>query len=137
MAYEKPLPEPDEDSAPYWQGCRDHELILQYCTSCNASQFPPGPACQKCGDGSLEWRRHTGRGNLYSWIVVEHPVPREVYGDDVPYVVALVDLEDGPRMASNLVDCATEDISAGMALEVTFDDVTEEITLPKFRPARS
>jgi uncharacterized OB-fold protein len=72
---------------------------------------------------------------VFSWIVVVHPIPREIYADEVPYVVALIDLEEGARMASNIVGCAPGDVTAGMPVEVVFEKLTEEITLPKFRPA--
>jgi uncharacterized OB-fold protein len=78
----------------------------------------------------------SGRGTVYSWIVVERPIPAEVYGDDVPYVVALIELDEGVRLPSNLIDCAPAEITGGLAVEVVFDDVTPEVTLPKFRPAR-
>ena len=82
-----------------------------------------------------EWVRTDGRGRLYSWIVVRHPIPRDIYGGDVPYVVALVDLDEGVRMSTNMV-CAPEDLTANMRVEVMFDDVSSELTLPKFRPVR-
>ncbi len=137
MTYGKPLPEADHDSAPYWQGCRDHVLRLQYCTACVRHQFPPGPMCQNCRKKSLTWRDASGRGTVYSWIVVTHPVPRDIYGDDVPYVVALVELAEGVRLASNIVDCPPDAVYADMPVEVIFDDVTDEITLPKFKALQS
>jgi uncharacterized OB-fold protein len=134
VSYLKPLPEADEDSAPFWQGCREHELRLQYCPDCDRHQFPPGPNCQTCRSKDMEWVSASGKGKVYSWIVVTHPVPREVYGDDVPYIVALIDLAEGARMASNLLACAPQDVVADMAVEVVFDDVTEDVTLAKFKP---
>ena len=76
----------------------------------------------------------SGRGTVFSWIMVRHPVPAEVYGADVPYTVALIDLEEGVRMASNVVGCDPEALHAGMRVSVHFDDVTPEISLPRFKP---
>ena len=82
-----------------------------------------------------KWVAASGRGRLYSWIVVRHPIPREIYAGEVPYVVALVDLEEGVRIATNMT-CAPEDLTGDMPVEVVFDDVTPELTLPRFRPLR-
>ncbi|MDP6345704.1 MAG: Zn-ribbon domain-containing OB-fold protein [Alphaproteobacteria bacterium] len=132
----RPLPEPDADSAPYWQGCREHRLLLRRCTDCGGVQFPPGPRCPDCGARTHDWVEASGRGWVFSWIVVHHPVPREVYQDEVPYVVALIELAEGPRLAANIVGCEPAAISAGMAVTVEFEDVTEQITLPRFRPTQ-
>ena len=83
----------------------------------------------------MQWVRASGQGKVYSWIVVTHPVPREVYGDEVPYIVALIDLAEGTRMASNIIGCKPDDVVADMAVEVVFEDVSEDVTLAKFRPA--
>lgn len=136
MAYSKPLPVADPDSAPYWEGCRRHELLLQHCAGCGQVRFPPAGSCPHCGGDRAEWIEASGRGTVYSWIVVERPIPPQVYGDDVPYVVALIELDEGVRLPTNLIDCAPAEIVGGLAVEVVFDDVTDEITLPKFRPLR-
>ena len=133
--YLRPLPGPDPVSQPFWDGCARHELLLQRCAGCGRHRFPPGPVCPDCGAREAKWVRASGRGTVYSWIVVHHPVPRQSFADEVPYVVALVALEEGVRMASNVVGCAADAVEAGMALEVVFEDVAEAVTLPKFRPA--
>lgn len=130
----RPLPEPDPDSAPFWEGCRAHRLLLQRCGDCMAWRFPPGPRCAGCGSPRSTWHDASGRGTVYSWIVVTHPVPREVYAAEVPYVVALIELEEGVRMPTNLVGCDPRAVTAAMAVEVIFDDVTPAVTLPRFRP---
>lgn len=134
-AYLKPLPAPDPDSAPFWQACREHELIVQRCAECGEHRYPPRPVCPQCRSRASDWARSAGMGRVFSWIVVRHPVPREVYGDDVPYVVALIELDEGVRMASNIIGCKPDEVRAGMRVEIVFDDVTAEVTLPKFRPA--
>jgi uncharacterized OB-fold protein len=130
----RPVPVADADSAPFWDGCRAGELRLQQCADCGAHRYPPASLCPACGGGETRWAALSGRGTVFSWIVVVHPSPRAVYADEVPYVVALIDLEEGVHMASNIVGCAPEDVTAGMPVEVVFEKVSEEITLPKFRP---
>ncbi|SFS10775.1 Zn-ribbon domain-containing OB-fold protein [Sphingomonas jatrophae] len=134
-AYAKPLPVPDPESTPFWDGMREGRLMLQRCGADGPWLFPPVTFCP----GSLdrpEWAEASGRGSVFSWIVVRHPVPRDIYAGEVPYVVAIVELAEGCRMTGNIVDCAPEDVTAGMAVEILFNRVTEAITLPAFRPAR-
>lgn len=131
--YDKPLPVPDPESTPFWDGLRNRKLMLQRCGGSGEWLFPPVTFCP----GSLEtpeWAEASGQGEVFSWIVVRHPVPRDVYADDVPYVVALVTLAEGCRMTGNIVDCAPEDVRAGMPVEIVFNPVTDAITLPAFRP---
>lgn len=133
-AYNKPLPVPDSESTPFWDGMREHRLMLQRCASTGEHLFPPVTFCP----GSLEkpeWVQVSGKGTVFSWIVVRHPVPRDIYADEVPYVVALIALDEGCRMTGNIVDCAPEDVRAGMPVEIVYNQVTPEITLPAFRPA--
>jgi uncharacterized OB-fold protein len=134
MTYAKPLPEPDPDSAPFWEGCHHHRLMLQRCGNCGRHRFPAQRLCPHCRSAEAEWVEASGQGKVFSWIVVRHPVPRDVYAQDVPYVVALVELAEGVRMPSNIIDCKPEDVVAGMPVSVTFKDVTPDITLPLFRP---
>jgi uncharacterized OB-fold protein len=132
--YPKPLPAVDADSRSFWEGCRAHRLMLQRCGDCGRCRFPSAPFCPHCQSISASWIEASGRASVFSWIVVRHPVPKDIYAGDVPYVVALIELAEGVRMASNIVGCRPEDVTAGMALEVVYDAVTPEITLPKFRP---
>ncbi|SRR6266487_227718 len=132
IAYEGPLPKPDKDSQTYWDAARRHELVLQRCGECNRFRFYPRLICPYCLSYQFEWRRASGRGAIYSFTVIHRP-PSPAFRDRVPYVLALIDLEEGVRMMSNVVDCDPRAVGIGMAVEVTFDDITEEITLPKFR----
>jgi len=132
--YQKPLPQIDELSRPYWEAAKRHELALQRCQECGYYRYPPGDTCPRCLSDSLEWVRASGRGTIYTWTVF-HKVYHPAFAKDAPYAVAAVELEEGPRLITNLVDCKTEDIEMGMPVEVAFDDVTESITLPKFRPS--
>ena len=133
MTTNKPLPGPDVESAPFWSACLEHRLTVQKCTSCGHHQFPAAVFCDSCRKDSLSWEDVSGRGKVFSWIVVRHPIPKEIFGDAVPYVVALIELEEGPRIASNIEGCAIDAITADMPVTVFFDDVTDGVTLPKFR----
>ena len=132
--YEKLLPRIDEMNRPYWEGAKRHELLLQKCQECGHYRYPPGETCPSCLSDKLEWVKISGRGSVYTWTVF-HQAYHPAYKDDIPYAVVAVELEEGPRMITNLVNCGTEDIKMGMPVEVVFDDVTEEVSLPKFRPA--
>lgn len=133
-AYDKPLPVPDPDSAPFWEGCRSNRLLIQRCTACGHAQFPPSSVCTCCSSPDIAWAQASGSGTVFSWIVVRHPVPKPVYAAEVPYVVALIELVEGVRMPSNVIDCPPEDVRAAMPVEVTFRRVTDDIVLPLFRP---
>lgn len=134
-AIAKPLPAPDPDSAPFWNGCRQNKLMIQRCRHCRTFQFPPSSICAACGADEVEWVEASGKGKVFSWIVVVHPVPKPVYAADVPYVVALVELDEGVRMPTNIVGCDSNAIAADMAVEVVFKRVGEDIVLPLFQPA--
>ena len=127
----RPRPAINRDNAFFWEGVEAGELRIQRCTKCNALRHPPGPACPQCG--SLEWDTVTsrGRGTVYSHVQPHYPpVPSFEY----PYVVALIELDEGVRFVSNIVDIAPEAVEIGMPVEVTFTKVDEELTLPLFKP---
>jgi uncharacterized OB-fold protein len=133
MGAPKPIPEADPDSAPFWASCREGRLLLQRCADCRAFRYPPASRCAACGSTENEWVEASGRGRVFSWIVVRHPVPKDVYADEVPYVVALVALEEGPRMATNIVGCPPEAVQADMPVTVAFRE-RDGVTLPVFQP---
>ena len=126
-----PLPRPTELSQPHWDGCREGVLRFQRCRDCGAAVFIPQPVCTGCFGDALEWVTSSGRGTVYSYTVVHRPQRPEFV---VPYVVVIAELEEGWHMLSNLVDCDPGDIAVGMPIEVTFKKMSEEITLPYFRP---
>jgi uncharacterized protein len=132
--YAKPLPVPSIESRPFWEACRRHELVLQRCARCDSFWFPPGAICPRCHSESWSWTPTTGRGTVYSFAVV-HRVYHAGFAESVPYVVAVVELEEGPRLPTAIEGVAVDDIRCDMPVEVVFDDVTETVTLPKFRPA--
>ena len=135
--YNKPLPLIVPESERYWLGAKKHEFWLRYCHECKKTYFYPRDICPDCFSRNTEWRRASGRGRLYTYAIV-HRGPLPSFRDAVPYVVAMIDLEEGGRMMTNLVDVepSPEAIQVGMPVEVVFDDVTDEITLPKFRPVQ-
>ncbi|QIE56712.1 Zn-ribbon domain-containing OB-fold protein [Pikeienuella piscinae] len=132
--FSKPIPVADADSATYWEGCREGRLLIQRCSECETLRFPPNRICAACHSDKVKWVEASGKGRVYSWIVVNHPVPREVYGDDVPYAVALIELEEGVRMVSNVIGCDPHAIAADMSVEVVFESGGEGVVLPKFQP---
>lgn len=136
MAYDKPLPKPNVETQPFWDACREHRLLVQCCNSCGNRQFYPRSLCTQCHGADLGWQEASGRGSIYSFTVIRR-APSAAFKPDLPYVLALVELEDsgGVRMMSNVVDCDPDGVRVDMKVELLFDDVTAEISLPKFRPA--
>jgi uncharacterized OB-fold protein len=130
----KNLPQITPETAEYWAGCKRHELLIQRCIDCGAAQFYPRMVCTQCSGLTLQWVRASGRADLVTFTIV-HRAVSQAYAGEVPYVVALVRLEEGPTMMTNVVSCAAEKLQIGMSLEVVFDDWTDEVTVPKFRPA--
>ena len=128
-----PLPRPTELSRPHWDGCREGVLRVQRCRDCGTYVFIPQPVCTSCMGDGLEWVESTGRGTVYSFTRVHRP-PRPAF--EVPYAVAIVELEEGWYMLTNIVECPVDDVEVGMPVEVTFRRMSEEISLPLFRPRK-
>lgn len=129
----KPLPRITPDNKPFWDGCRRHELLLAECNSCHKVHLPPGPCCPFCFSDDLGWREASGRGTISAWTVV-HREWFEAFRADLPYNAAQIELEEGPRLTANIVNIDNSDLTVGLAVEVVFDDVTNELTLPRFQP---
>lgn len=134
MANARPLPDPTPISQPYWDACRHHQLELQQCVDCGSFRFPPGYMCPSCASMALRWKRVSGRGRVHAYTVVHRP-PHPAFAKDAPYVVALIELAEGVVLMSNVVGCPAEQVRVGMPVQVTFDDVSADIALPKFEPA--
>ena len=130
-----PHPVPTLDSAPFWDWCRRHELRLQRCAECGTWRFHPRPRCPSCRSSAHEWSPTSGRGTVYTFTIC-HPPVLPAFAGRVPYNAVVVRLDEGPFMVSNLVECSNEEIEIGMAVEVVFVDVDDELTLPQFRPVR-
>lgn len=129
----KPVPSPSDANRPFWAGCAAGELRLKCCKACGRHQAPTRAAC-RCGGLAFDWVTVSGKATLFSYTVL-HRAPDPAFKDDLPYVVAIVEFEQGGRLMSNLVGCAPEAVHCGMALEAVFETVAEGIGLPKFRPA--
>jgi uncharacterized protein len=133
--YKKPLPRINRLNAPFWDGARQHQLRLQRCTACGKTWFPPSQRCPQCLNTSHEWAAVSGRGKVWSWINMwQRYFP--AFESEIPYTVAYVQLDEGPRLITGVVDFDPEELRCDLPVEVVFDDVTEEISLPKFRPTR-
>ncbi|HEV2122756.1 MAG TPA: Zn-ribbon domain-containing OB-fold protein [Chloroflexota bacterium] len=129
------LPQPDPVTQPYWDSLRRHALQLQRCNACGRFVFYPRAACPACLNGTLEWVPASGRGTLYTYTIV-HRAPSPEFQAQTPYIVALVDLEEGVRLLTTLVNVPPDpdQVNIGMPLEIVYDDLNLEITLPRFRP---
>jgi uncharacterized OB-fold protein len=133
MEYKRPLPQPTPETQPFWDGLKQHELRVMHCNACGLTYLYPRPHCPRCLSEKTEWRSASGRGKLHTFGINYRPA-RGFEGG--PYVIAVVELEEGPRLMSNLVDVEPDPatLRVDMPLEIVYDDVTDEVTLPKFRP---
>jgi len=134
MDYKKPIPALDNWNRPFWAAAREGALKMQGCKSCGHLFYPPGPVCPCCFSDVLEWRTLSGRGTVESWVVF-HQAYYKGFSDELPYNVAMVRLEEGAYLFTNLVGIPNDKIRRGLPVEVIFEKATEEITIPKFRPA--
>ena len=133
--YSKPLPRPDPVTQPFWDSVKAHAMSIQRCSACRRYVFYPRMHCPACFGRDLAWMPVSGRGVVHAFTVVHyHSTP--AFRADTPYVVALIELDEGVRMMSNLVDVTPDPqhVRVGLPVEVVYDDVTSEIALPKFRP---
>ena len=133
-AYSKPLPTICPETEEFWRAARRHELYIQQCNACGQLIHFPRVMCTSCMSEDLGWMKSTGLGTLYSFTIIRQPAYAS-FEPEVPYVYALVDLDDGARMISNVVNIDAEAVRIGMRLKVTFEDATPEISIPKFQPA--
>jgi uncharacterized OB-fold protein len=129
----KPRPRPAPESVPYWEGARDHRLLIPHCHGCGQFWFPPSRRCPHCLSSDFAWEQVSGRGLIYSFVVF-HRVYHPAFEADVPYVVAIVELDEGPRLLSNIVGTAPDNLRCNMRVAVVFEDCGE-FTLPKFAVA--
>jgi uncharacterized OB-fold protein len=133
----RPLPEPTPETREFWDGARRGELRIQRCRSCQRAYFYPRPFCPHCVSREVEWFTASGRGRLHTYVINHRPA--RGFEDAGRYVIAIVELDEGPRMMSNIigVEASPEKLPIDMALEVAWDRQSDEITLPLFRPART
>jgi uncharacterized OB-fold protein len=129
------LPSPDAEQQPYWDAAREHRLLIKRCRACGEPHWYPRPFCPHCWSEDVEWEEASGGATLYTWSVVRrNDLPP--FGERVPYITAVVDLDEGPRMLTNLVDVDEGDVDIGMRLRVTWQEDGEYV-LPVFTKAGS
>lgn len=136
MSAVRPAPAPTPASAPYWEGLREHRLVAPRCRRCGTLFFYPRARCPACLSDGLDWEPLSGRGRIYSSTVVRQAL-HPAFVEEVPYVFAVVELDEGIRMPTNIVECDPEAVGPGDPVEVVFTAVDDELTLPLFRPVRT
>lgn len=132
----KPLPEITPVNKPFWDAAAAGKLVMQRCADCRSWVWCPRPACVECGGAKLKWTQLAGRGEIFAFTVIREVVGHSLRGfaADIPYVTAWIDLEEGPRICSNVVGLPAEKVAIGMPVEAFFEDSGRGIFLPKFRP---
>lgn len=130
--YTKPLPSITEENREFWDGAKRGKLRMQKCGDCGHIRYPISHVCPKCLSCNFAWTDLSGRGEVFSYIVF-HQLYNKAFEKDIPYNVALVQLEEGPRMYSNVVGVDNDAVKVGDKLEATFDPVTPEVTIPRFK----
>ncbi len=132
--YNKPIPIPSAEAQPYWDGLRDGKLLMPRCDACGKYWFPPSLLCPHCNATKWTWTSTSGGGRIFSFVVY-HRVYHPGFAGEVPYAVAVIELDEGPRMISNVIGIAPDKLACDMRVEVVYQPITETITLPKFKPA--
>lgn len=134
FAESMPIPVADALTEPYWSAAHEHRLVIQRCNACGTFRHLPSEVCGNCQAPEHEWVESAGRGTVFTFTIVGHPV-HEATATAVPYNVVIVELDDcgGVLVPSNVVDCEPADVVIGMALEVVWDDVNDDVTIPRFR----
>ena len=131
-AYVKPLPLTEGLAKEFYDWCKQRELRFQRCTGCSSWRHVPREMCAECGSWEWEWATSSGRGRVFTWTVVARAM-HPAFQDDAPYASVVVEMDEGVRLVSNVIDYPLDELEIGMPVEVVFEDVTPEITLPKFR----
>jgi len=134
MADVKPLPGINADTKPFWDACRSHQLKIQRCGNCGAFRLPPSFLCPKCHSSNTEWTVSSGRGRVYSFVVY-HKAFHPSFADEVPYVVAIIALDEGPHLITNVIKCNPDEVYCNMPVEIIWEERTNEVTIPMFTPA--
>jgi uncharacterized OB-fold protein len=131
---DKPVPEISEVAKPYWEAARNDELHIQRCTGCGKAIFYPRHWCPHCLGQEISWERASGLGRIHSYSTV-YQAPFEAFAADAPYVLALVELAEGPVMMANVLNCDPEGVSVGMPVKVCFEERADGFKVPQFEPA--
>ena len=136
MTYEKPLPAMSGLAGEFYQSCQRGELRFQRCSSCNAWRHVPRELCPECGSANWSWEASSGRGRVFTWTVATRAI-HPAFEHDVPYAAVVIGLDEGVRLLSMMVDCPPDELTMDMPVEVVFERVSAEVTLPKFRRAHA
>ena len=133
--YTGPIPKPTPETKPFWDAAKQHQLLIQRCDDCGQYYFYPRPLCPQCLSRHVQWVQVSGRGTLHTFVINHHP-PRN-FPAAGPYIIGIVQLDEGPRLMTNIVGIEPDPNRprCDMPVEVVFDHITDDITLPKFRPA--
>ena len=131
-----PSPLADSITLPWWEHAARHELVVQRCSDCGETRLPPAPICAACRSEAADWQPLSGRGEVYTFTVVHRPIAAE---QPLPTLIAVIALEGsgGRRLMSNLVGVAPEQVEIGMPVEVVWEDMSEDLAIPRFKPARA
>lgn len=128
------LPQPDLETQPFWDACKEGRFLLRHCNACNRDHYYPRPFCPTCWSEDVAWKEASGRGSLYTYSVV-HVNDLPPFGERVPYVAAIVDLDEGPRVMTNVEDVPFDELQVGMPVVVDFKAISDDVTIPVFRRA--
>jgi len=134
--YTRPIPVADEASKPFFDGANEGKLMLVKCSQCGTHRLPGRERCLDCWSTEFEWAEASGKGKLYTYGIM-HQQYHPAFKDETPYNYALVELDEGPRLVTNIVDCELDDMKTDMPVEAVFDHVSDEATLIRFKPAAS
>lgn len=131
-----PPPLADATTLPWWEAAAEHRLVVQRCAACQATRLPPAPVCAECRSADFNWQEVPGAGSVYTFTIVHRPIAAD---QQLPFVIAVVALEDagGVRMISNLVQVDPDEVEVGMPVEVVWEDMSEDLAIPRFRPQRA
>jgi len=131
-AYNKPIPRGEDLNGEFYEFCKRHELRFQRCSECGTWRHMPRESCRNCGSFEWSWEQSSGKGEIFSWTVI-HRALHPGFNEELPYASVVVELEEGVRLVTHVVDLPNEALAIGVPVEVWFDDVTDEFSLPKFR----
>lgn len=134
MEMEKPIPVIQPWTKEFWKATKQGKLLIQHCNDCQANIFFPKKVCPECWSANLSWIESSGKAVVHTFTTMIDMVEPKFMGD-LPYVIAMVDLEEGIRMTTRIVNCTPDDVAIDMKVEVAFEDVSPECALPMFQPA--
>ncbi len=130
---QKPIPTITPENKPFWEYMKQHEFRVQRCKECGKLFYPPSEYCLHCLGHDTEWVKLSGKGKVFSFAIVRR-AGMPAFAAEIPYVVAIIETEEGVRYNSNVIGCDPEKVYIDMPVEVVFEDVNPEFTLPKFKP---